>query len=239
MHYVCSDLHGFPVETFKQILSNAGFNGSDFLWVLGDVIDRGSDGIKILKWLMAQPNAQLILGNHEAMLIQNELIFEDDIANAISRLTGTTLENYNIWLSNSGESTIRELEVMRKSEIKYILEYLHEAPLYKELRVNGKDFILTHSGLGNFSSDKKLTDYSHSELLWNRPKITDRYFDDIMTVFGHTPTLMYSNEYKGRILKTETWIDIDCAVGLGLNPGLLRLEDMAEFYFNEKKNDIK
>ena len=77
MQYVCSDLHGFAIDKFKLMLERVGFNDSDFLWVLGDVIDRGPDGIKILKWLMAQPNAQLILGNHEAMLLACDFLFEE------------------------------------------------------------------------------------------------------------------------------------------------------------------
>lgn len=51
-YYVCSDLHGYPLKKFRSFLNRVGFRHDDFLFVLGDVIDRGSDGIKILKWLM-------------------------------------------------------------------------------------------------------------------------------------------------------------------------------------------
>lgn len=231
MIYVTSDLHGYPLEKFQRMLDNVGFGDNDFLYILGDVIDRGNDGVKILKWLMSQSNAQLILGNHEAMLIANDFLFEEVTEDSISRLTGTKLNTYMTWLTNSAQPTINALATTRKSEIKYILEYLHEAPLYEVLTVNDRDFILTHSGLGNFRSDKKLREYTPNELLWTRPQITDKYFDNITTVFGHTPTVHYGDEYKGKILKTDTWIDIDAGAGLGLNPILLRLDDMKEFYF--------
>ena len=46
------------------MLNRVGFSDDDFLFVLGDVIDRGEDGIKILKWMMSQSNMELIMGNH-------------------------------------------------------------------------------------------------------------------------------------------------------------------------------
>ncbi|MBR5732680.1 MAG: calcineurin, partial [Lachnospiraceae bacterium] len=72
-------------------------------------------------------------------------------------------------------------------------------------------------------------DYSAEELLWNHPQLTDVYFPDVMTVFGHTPTVAYGEEYDGKIIRTSTWIDIDVGAGFGRAPVLLRLDDMKEF----------
>ena len=70
MIYVISDLHGYPHERFLALLNKAGFCEGDFLYIIGDIVDRNGDGgIATLKWLLYQPNAQLILGNHEAMLL--------------------------------------------------------------------------------------------------------------------------------------------------------------------------
>ena len=66
MIYVTSDLHGYPLELFKKLLDKSGFTDDDFLYVLGDVADRGEAGVELLLWIMAQPNVELILGNHEA-----------------------------------------------------------------------------------------------------------------------------------------------------------------------------
>lgn len=107
-------------------------------------------------------------------------------------------------------------------------------PLYETLTVNGKDFVLTHSGLGSFQKNKKLSEYSSTDLLWNRPSLTEKYFDDVTVIFGHTPTVYYGENFKGKVIKTETWIDVDVGAGLGLNPMLLRLDDMKEFYFDEE-----
>ena len=45
MIYVISDLHGYPLEKFKMLLEKAAFSNDDFLYVLGDVVDRNGDGV--------------------------------------------------------------------------------------------------------------------------------------------------------------------------------------------------
>lgn len=230
MVYVTSDLHGYSLEKFKKLLGKVGFCNNDFLYILGDVIDRGPDGIKILKWLLNQPNAQLILGNHEAILLSNDFLFEEITDDSISKLTDDKIEIYMAWLEDGAQPTISALAKTDKEDREYILEYIEEAPLFEVITVNNRDFILTHSGLGNFKKDKRLSEYTSEELLWTRPKITDVYFNDIITVFGHTPTGYYGDEFKGKILKTDTWIDIDVGAGSGYDAALLRLDDLKEFY---------
>ncbi len=228
--YAISDLHGYPFEKFKKLLKKADFSSEDYLFVLGDVIDRGIDGITYLKWLMVQPNAELILGNHEAMMLSCDFLFDEVSEESIARLTSTKFKLLETWKENGAEKTLEGLSAVRASERKYILEYLREAPLYESFDIEDKHFILTHSGLGNYSEEKRLSDYSVEDLLWNRPKITDKYKDGTITVFGHTPTFTYGNEYNGRMVKTDTWINIDVGVGWGYSPLLLRLDDLKEFY---------
>lgn len=85
--YVTSDIHGLPLADLKRLLNTVNFNNNDWLYILGDVIDRQNDGgIEILKWLLEQPNAQLILGNHEAMLLSCAFVFEE--------ITDESIENF-------------------------------------------------------------------------------------------------------------------------------------------------
>lgn len=231
MIYVTSDLHGYPLEKFREMLSKVGFSDDDFCFVLGDVIDRGEDGIKILRWMMSQPNMELILGNHEAMMLSCEFLFDEITEESISKLTGSKLDSYLNWERNGARPTINALYSIITNEIKYILEYLHEAPLYETVSVAGKNFLLTHSGIDNFNKNKKLSEYSKDEFLWNRPKIDDKYFDDVITVFGHTPTIFYGEKYMGKAVITDTWIDVDTGTACGFSPMLLRLDDLKEFYF--------
>ena len=187
MIYVISDLHGYPHERFLQLLEKASFGKNDFLYILGDVVDRNGDGgVETLEWLMYQTNVQLILGNHEAMLLAKET--QQDI-----------------------------------------LDYLRDCPLYETVSAGGRDFILVHSGFENFDPKKRIEDYADDELLWAWPELTDVYYKSVTTVFGHTPTLAFGDEYEEKIIKTDTWIDIDMGAGFGREPVLLRLDDMKEY----------
>lgn len=232
--YVTSDLHGLPLADLKRLLNMVNFNDDDWLFILGDVIDRQNDGgIEILKWLLEQPNAQLILGNHEAMLLSCDFVFEEITDENIGDFTQEKMELLMNYTQNGGDVTLKTLRSLLQTvpdTLTDILDYLRDAPVYETVSVGNKDFLLVHSGLDNFSKNKKLVDYTVDELIWAWPEITDEYFDDIITVFGHTPTMSYDHANKGKILKTKTWIDIDVGVPYGNSPVLLRLDDLKEFY---------
>lgn len=233
MTYVISDLHGYDLEKFKKLLNKAQFSDDDFLYILGDVIDRNGDGgVDMLCWLLTQPNIELILGNHEAMLLACEFIFDEITDESINDIHNDNIGVLSDYMFNGGNITLKSLAKLNKTSpetVADILDYLHEAPLYEAVSTDNNDFILVHSGLGNFTSDKKLSQYTDDELLWTRPKLDDKYFDDIITVFGHTPTVYYGKEYKGKIVKTDSWINIDAGAASGLEPILLRLDDFKEF----------
>ncbi len=234
MIYVTSDLHGLELEKLQALLKKANFSEHDWLFILGDVVDRQNDGgVGILKWLLTQPNAQLILGNHEAMLLSCEFIFEEITEESIQNFSKEKMELLHNYYLNGGDVTLSALRELRKSDpetVADILDYLKEAPLYETVAAGGKDFLLCHSGLENFSPEKDISEYTADELIWAWPELTDRYYEDMITVFGHTPTMSYGKEWKGKILKTDTWIDVDVGVPYGNSPALLRLDDLAEIY---------
>lgn len=229
MIYVISDLHGYPFDKFQELLNKANFSKDDYLFILGDVIDRGMYGTEYLKWLLYQENVELLLGNHEAMLLSCSFLFEEVNEENLQNLTPESLELLANWKDNGAKWTLEGFYVMEQEDRISIIEYLREAPLYEIVSVNEKDFLLTHSGLGGFEEGKKISAYSADELLWNRPKPSDRYYDNMTTIFGHSPTFMYGDEYNGKIIKTDTWINIDVGIGYGYSPVLLRLDDMKEF----------
>lgn len=54
MVYCISDLHGDYFK-YRALLENLSFQSRDTLYVLGDVIDRGPDGVRLLQDMMAGP----------------------------------------------------------------------------------------------------------------------------------------------------------------------------------------
>ena len=183
---------------------------------------------------LEQPNVQLILGNHEAMLLSCAFVFEEITNESLQNVTSEKLELLNTYMQNGGDVTLKALQKLNKSSpetVSYILDYLRDAPLYETVSTEGNDFLLVHSGIDNFNKSKKLFQYTANDFLWTWPELSDEYYDDIITVFGHTPTLSYGKEYTGKILKTRTWIDIDVGVAYGQKPALLRLDDLQELYY--------
>ncbi len=81
MTYVMSDIHGNSAR-FYSVMEQIHLQPEDTLYVLGDVIDRYPDGIRILRLLMRMPNARLLLGNHEYMML-NALDRPDGEASAV------------------------------------------------------------------------------------------------------------------------------------------------------------
>ena len=69
MIYVLSDIHGNE-QRFNSVLKQINLQNEDILYILGDVIDRHPGGIRILRKIMSMPNAKMLLGNHEYMMLR-------------------------------------------------------------------------------------------------------------------------------------------------------------------------
>ena len=64
MEYCISDIHGC-YDLFCRLMDKIRFSDGDTLYVLGDMVDKGRDGIRLTKLLFSMPNAVCIAGNHE------------------------------------------------------------------------------------------------------------------------------------------------------------------------------
>lgn len=233
MTYVTSDLHGFSIERFLKMLDYVGFSDSDELYVLGDVIDRGNDGIRLLYWMMQHSNVKLLHGNHEGMMLNCSFVLDRIDEDLMGALTRERMDRLMHWMHNGGDTTIAGLSRLSPEMRTMLFEYVRNAPYYKKLTVGDRKFVLVHAGLGNFSLERRLCTYDIYDLVWHRPTPDERYYDDVTTIFGHTPTGYYGYAYKGRMVVTDTWINIDTGAAGGGCPMLLRLDDMKPFYFDE------
>lgn len=232
MIYAASDLHGCSVESLLGLLEQAEFSEEDFLYILGDVIDRGPHGAELLSWIIRQKNVKLLLGNHEDMLLNCAFLFDGVTEENPEKLTEKQRFWLRNWLHNGAAPTVegfRKLLAEDPERVEGILDYLREAPLYVCVEAGGTEYILVHSGIGNFRRKKPLKSYSRHDLLWERPERSTRYYPDKMVVFGHTPTAFYGEEYRGKELRTDTWICIDAGAAMGESPMLLRLDDKKAF----------
>lgn len=202
----------------------------DTLYVLGDVIDRGPDGIRILQDMNTRPNVFPLLGNHEfTAAVCLPWLMEEVTEQSLADLDETQLAALSEWLTNGGGPTLRALKQLGREEREDILDYIQEMELYAEVEAGGRSFVLTHSAPEHFKPDKPLDSYELQDFLFGRPEPEAVYFPNKILVFGHTPTRILGGEDK--IFRRETWVDIDCGcVFPGGRLGCLCLDTMEEFY---------
>lgn len=227
--YVISDIHG-NYDKFQEMLKKIRFQDKDTLFLLGDVLDRGKQGLKILQYSMAQPNIYGIIGNHEYMSLQclrwlNSEVTED----SIKQMDEELLQGFTEWLNVGGQSTIDEFQTLDREEQQDILEYLGEFTLYEELVVNNREFVLVHAGIENFDPQKKMSEYALYELIFTKPNYQIEYFPNKYLVTGHTITRLI-HDAGDTIYRKNNHIAIDCGGGYDGQLAAICLDTLKEYY---------
>lgn len=232
MTYVLSDIHGH-LQRFESIMDQINLQPTDTLYILGDVVDRFPDGIKILRRIMKMPNVKMILGNHEHMML-----------NAIGNYFDAKSHRYigdrelRLWYRNGGQVTHEYLKHIRKDLREEVFVFIRQLPLNLDVEVNGIKYKLVHgSPVENY-----MTSYHYSSkystlaefAVWERWDETMPVPDGYVMIFGHTPTIHFNPDEPWSIWSCDEAIGIDC--GSGYADGrlcCLRLDDMVVFYSEE------
>lgn len=226
MNYAISDLFGYDPAKLEAAFEKAGLRDRDTCYVLGNTVDYGDNSVELLRFLMERPNVELILGEHERMLLDNAFIFDALGSGNKAELTPERLAGLNEWKEAGGEETIRAFAALGEEDRADILDYLSEASLYQFVTdENDRDWLLVHAGLGDYSPEKKMSEYTAAELTTAIPAPGETYYEGVTLVFGHTPTLDYGDEYEGEVVSTDGWLAIDTDPV----PTLIRLEDLSCF----------
>lgn len=126
-HYVMSDIHG-EANRFYAMLEKIRVSADDTLYILGDVIDRGVDGINLLLEIMEMPNAVMLLGNHEYMMLQ--YLSPDATDTEIRR-----------WNRNGNAPTLAAYLKLKTKTQQRILRYLDTRPTHLEVEVCEKKIL--------------------------------------------------------------------------------------------------
>lgn len=228
MNYVISDIHGH-FDKYEEMLEKINFNDRDTLYILGDVVDRGANGIKVLQDMMLRPNVIPILGNHEYMaMLSLSWMMEEITEDTLEAFDRDKMQSLSEWMLVGGKETVAEFQKLSMEDRKDILEYLTEFSLYEVVHAGGETFILVHAGLDNFRVDRDLYDYDLSELIFKKPDYNREYFPDKYLVTGHTPTRTICD--TDEIFIKNRHIAIDCGCEFGGKLGCVCLDTMEQFY---------
>lgn len=256
--YVVGDIHGCYEEFIDLVEKIEKQDASAHFILVGDIIDRGPDSIKMLRWAMDSCNKpdgkfELILGNHEyekISLLERYFSFcEDGLANSMEEFCRQRQDD-----SYHFGRTLAE-EHISDEEIKQYCRFFRLLPIYKELDVTiqGKrqHFIIVHGGLRidfvNEDETFKKSTLSRKGLLFEARKDGHNTIEKIVwdrcsvalrrtiVIHGHTPTCDDPN-IEGRIGFGQKEVNVDggCVFRSKAYPNAnlaaLRLEDLEEFY---------
>ena len=198
---------------------------------LGDAADRGPDGYRIIKELLADPQIIYLYGNHEDLFVKaadaiighyamNDELYDYlhncDKLRAKSIIRGIYNEDVQLHLSNGGESTL--IDWICDGANEEIIDQLRNLP--RTFSYNQIDFC--HAG-STYSSFKAVADaeydnkphptYEERMVIWDRNCIPLGWETDRICIHGHTPTIYLPTRAQGNIQNKEnihpcSWYDM-------------------------------
>ena len=243
MHYVCSDIHG-QFQLYRKMLTELPLRDEDTLFILGDMIDRGPDGICILQDMMKHKNIIPFIGNHEWKML--EYLNNGPYA--------------HLWFlsNNGGQITYETFKKLSKQEQNDIITYLENAYLQLKITINNENYMLSHTFM--IKSDPlhtiKLKDAPPEEVMdcvWKSPYRSREYawpseYDDgNIHIIGHVPVMairenLYDLLPYPNLKLGEKLLDIDggcAALPLGREGGLFVMSLEKDTQGNRKSLYVK
>lgn len=151
---------------------------------------------------MEMPNATVLLGNHEKMMLD------------ALRESNDSREELRLWYENGGKITHIDYYALEADEQAAIVEYIRQMPLAAEVTVNGRAYLLVQGAppelYGPIPSD---AENEREFTVWTRLRPEDKMPDGKTVIFGHTPTAYYQEDIPLRIWHGGDKIGIDCGAG--------------------------
>ena len=250
--YVISDIHG-QYDTFMRMLKQIKFCEEDTLYILGDAIDRGPDGIKILKAIMKMKNVKMFLGNHELLMMEALRNVEE-----CEHEGREDTDELDLWLDecNGGKQTFEDFKKCSAKKKAEILIYLDNSIVAKKVKIGRKTYYLCHAYMVNkkFDDEVKYNELIYKDVyqaVWQNiydagfvKKLNEKIFPNkkYIYVLGHIFTQRLDNideEGAGMVLNDPDFlgeyhiINIDCGMALRNKSSRLaciRLEDEKIYY---------
>jgi len=181
--WVIPDVHGC-INTLKALVENQIKPSKyDWLFFLGDYIDRGPDSKGVIDYLMhlqkEEYNLRLIRGNHEDYLSR---LYANE--NETKKLFGISISNKlkKEWYKHGGKETLRSFNINDPQKIpqKYI-SWMKDLEYYVEL----DDCIMVHAGF-NFDAHDPFLD-THSMMWIKEFSVDQKLVKGKKIIHGHVP----------------------------------------------------
>lgn len=166
--FIVGDLHG-NADLYERSLKEFGITDKDYVFSVGDIIDRGPQSTKLLFEFLFKENRYMIMGNHEHMYIMGE----------------HRRDFYHCHMQNGGDVFLNEVG---ETGFQYFRPFVDQLPLIIEIHHRGLKIGLVHGGVplrytdwDTFVNDVKPMKWDLvEEIIWDR-----KVFDDCK--YNQTP----------------------------------------------------
>ncbi|MEZ5083052.1 MAG: metallophosphoesterase [Bacteroidales bacterium] len=182
-HWVIPDIHGCA-KTLRTLIEDLiKPSKHDWLYFLGDYIDRGPSSKEVIDYLIflqnEDYNLRLLMGNHEDYLVKS---YEEELQ--LKTVFGFKQKNKKKkeWLFHGGKQTMESFKItdLKQFPVEYI-EWMRNLEYYVEL----DKFILVHAGF-NFSDGSPFLD--KESMLWIREfEVDSSKISNKRVIHGHVP----------------------------------------------------
>lgn len=222
MTYLVSDLCG-NYEKFKELLAAISFSDADALYLLGDLVDYGDGSMELLEDLSLRLNVYPVAGEHDYKAARMLSGFDKMLSNGDTPDV-TFIREMQEWVKDGGQATLDAFRELDEDRREGVLEYLFDLPLFEEVTVGGKDYLLLHMGLAKEKTGEDLYDLEPEDFFSTPLTKAGLPIEDVTVTVGHNPT------DSGKIEYGKNCIFLDCGLRDGGKLGCLCLETMEETY---------
>jgi serine/threonine protein phosphatase 1 len=208
--WVIPDIHGCA-KTLRALIEDLiKPSKHDWIYFLGDYIDRGPSSKEVIDYLMylqaEDYNIRLLLGNHEDYLVKS---FQQE--QALKSVLGFRQKNRTKkeWMFHGGRQTMESFQIsdLREFPVEY-LDWMKQLEYYIEL----DQFILVHAGL-NFKIKDPFSD--KDSMLWVREfDVDSKKINNKRIIHGHVPV---SLEFIDLSIRNKSYKFIDLDNGCYMN----------------------
>ena len=159
--YAFSDIHGNYI-LWKKIQNYC--QPDDIIIFLGDAIDRGNDGIKIMQEMFLDPRIIYLKGNHEDLFLSY-----------IKNLPLAYKQDFNLIVDNQSLKTLKSFERLSPEEQLKLISNLKKTYIkYLYINKDNKKIYLSHSGYDM----KDLLKEDEPTFIWNRDHLKTNTWDE-------------------------------------------------------------
>ena len=188
--YVFSDIHGHAAP-LRRLLGRIAPADGDRFFCLGDMIDRGPDPLGVVDAVRSLPNACVLMGNHEDLMLQ-----------WVEHPSNMTRFDWEI---NGGGVTDEALGALEEHARIDLLDWFGSLATGAVCAVGERLYVLVHAGILPYRGPHRIWDADSlsahllaadpQDLMWVRHEfwenptgLVDAAGEGPIVIAGHTPT---------------------------------------------------